>query len=123
MEHQCTAMAKSTGKRCRCPAIPGGTVCRFHGGAASQVKRKAAERLREARDLSLLKFVEYLTGGKVDPKTTLEASLKLTELTETLAGRVARREEVRHDCSERTDEDLIREAEDILCAAAHDRPT
>src|SRR5437763_6410607 len=37
----CTATAKSTGKRCRCYAITGGTVCRLHGGAAPQVKYRA----------------------------------------------------------------------------------
>ena len=43
---QCKAKAKSTGKPCRRNAIAGGTVCQVHGGAAPQVKRKAAERLR-----------------------------------------------------------------------------
>ena len=41
----CSARSKQTGKQCRKPAIPGGTVCRFHGGAAPQVKNKARERL------------------------------------------------------------------------------
>lgn len=43
----CTAKAKSTGKPCTRPAIKGGNVCRYHGGAAPQVKRKAAERYRQ----------------------------------------------------------------------------
>jgi proline racemase len=41
---QCKAVAKSTGKRCQRKAIPGGTVCRNHGGAAPAVKAKAAVR-------------------------------------------------------------------------------
>lgn len=40
----CTAVSKQTGKPCKLKAIPGGTVCRFHGGAAKQVKAKAAVR-------------------------------------------------------------------------------
>jgi hypothetical protein len=40
----CTALSKQTGKPCKLKAIPGGTVCRFHGGAAKQVKAKAAVR-------------------------------------------------------------------------------
>lgn len=28
---RCTAKAKSTGKRCRCPAVRGWSVCRVHG--------------------------------------------------------------------------------------------
>lgn len=43
-----TAKCRATnrqGVRCKQPHIPGGTVCRFHGGAAPQVKAKAMERL------------------------------------------------------------------------------
>ena len=91
---QCTATAKTTRKRCMKPAIPGGTVCRIHGGAAPQVKAKAVERLKEARDLILERFVEYTRAGIVDPKTALDACVKLTALTETLEGRVSSRTEV-----------------------------
>jgi hypothetical protein len=41
---QCTAVSKQTGNQCKAKAIPGGTVCRWHGGAAQQVKAKAAVR-------------------------------------------------------------------------------
>jgi hypothetical protein len=41
---QCTAVSKQTGKQCKAKATPGGTVCRWHGGAAGQVKAKAAVR-------------------------------------------------------------------------------
>jgi len=47
---RCTATASSTGERCKQPAIPGGNVCRFHGGAAPQVEQKAQERLDEMAD-------------------------------------------------------------------------
>lgn len=43
---QCTATAKGTGKRCQQPAIPGGTVCRYHGGSAPQVQEAARLRLQ-----------------------------------------------------------------------------
>lgn len=42
---QCRATSKSTGKRCTKDAIPGGVVCRYHGGEAPQVKRAAERRL------------------------------------------------------------------------------
>jgi hypothetical protein len=42
---QCTAPSKQTGKQCRAKAIPGGTVCRWHGGGAGQVKAKADVRV------------------------------------------------------------------------------
>lgn len=42
---QCTATSKTSQLPCKQPAIPGGTVCRFHGGSAPQVKHAAAIRL------------------------------------------------------------------------------
>jgi hypothetical protein len=44
---QCRATAKGSGVRCLGRAIPGGMVCRKHGGCAPQVKRKAAQRLKD----------------------------------------------------------------------------
>jgi hypothetical protein len=41
---QCTAISKQTKQQCKAKAIPGGTVCRWHGGGARQVKAKAAVR-------------------------------------------------------------------------------
>lgn len=42
----CKAKSKTTGNRCRQPAIRGGVVCRYHGGAAPQVRDAAEARLR-----------------------------------------------------------------------------
>jgi hypothetical protein len=47
---RCSAHSKQTGKQCGRTAIPGGTVCRYHGGLAPQVQRKAAERLADLID-------------------------------------------------------------------------
>jgi hypothetical protein len=47
---RCTARSKGTGERCKQSAIAGGTVCRFHGGGAPSVKRKAALRLAQLVD-------------------------------------------------------------------------
>jgi hypothetical protein len=41
---QCKAISKATKQRCKRKAIPGGEVCRYHGGAAKQVAAKAAVR-------------------------------------------------------------------------------
>jgi len=40
---QCRATSR-TGKQCKNKAIPGGAVCRFHGGASPHVASKAAVR-------------------------------------------------------------------------------
>lgn len=42
---RCKATAKSTGNRCRKPAILGATVCLTHGGGAPQVRLAARARL------------------------------------------------------------------------------
>jgi len=49
-DRQCTATANSTGERCKRAAIKGSNVCYVHGGAASQVKEKAQERLDRMAD-------------------------------------------------------------------------
>ena len=49
---QCTATNRA-GERCGRPPIPGGSVCRFHGGAAPQVKAAAQARLRAMVDPAL----------------------------------------------------------------------
>jgi hypothetical protein len=41
---RCSAISKHSGEQCKRKAIPGGTVCRYHGGNARQVKTKAAIR-------------------------------------------------------------------------------
>lgn len=49
---RCSAMSKTTGERCRQFAVAGASVCHYHGGAADQVKRKAAERVTLAEALA-----------------------------------------------------------------------
>lgn len=42
---RCSARSKQSGVQCKRTPIPGGTVCRYHGGMAPQVQAKAKERL------------------------------------------------------------------------------
>lgn len=48
MAELCGAKAKSTGKPCTRPAVKGASRCRFHGGAAPQVKAAAERRIQTA---------------------------------------------------------------------------
>ena len=70
---KCKAKAKSTGKPCRRDAIAGGTVCQVHGGAAPQVKRKAAERLR-ALVHPAIDRLEKTIEDECHPQTALAAA-------------------------------------------------
>jgi hypothetical protein len=60
---QCAGTVKSTGKRCTRPPIKGGTVCRVHGGAAPQVKAKAA------RNALTMRINGQLVREHIDPVT------------------------------------------------------
>jgi hypothetical protein len=50
-ERQCTATAKSTGKRCARAALDGTNVCFYHGAEAPQVKQAAIKRVSERKAL------------------------------------------------------------------------
>ena len=54
------------GNPCRQPAIPGGTVCFYHGGAAPQVKAAAERRLLAAVDPAITALVELLQDAERD---------------------------------------------------------
>lgn len=51
---RCTATSKVTGERCGSTPPPGGTVCKWHGGAAPQVKAKVEERIALMVDPALV---------------------------------------------------------------------
>ena len=57
---RCSAHSKQTHLPCRQPAIPGGTVCRYHGGAAPQVKLKAEERLKLLIDPAISRLAQLV---------------------------------------------------------------
>lgn len=88
---RCQATAKSTERRCGNSAVPGSPVCETHGGASPQAQRKAAERLADLRDAAAeklaLRISKTTATQGVDDKVLLDATVKLTELTETLEGR------------------------------------
>lgn len=60
MSGRCTATSKAKGQRCGRSAIPGGTVCRYHGGAAPQVKAKALERLQAYQNRAIDRLFELV---------------------------------------------------------------
>lgn len=53
LPYYCTAHSKQTGNRCGKRAIPGGSVCRYHGGNAPHVRAKATERLAALQSLAI----------------------------------------------------------------------
>ena len=63
---QCTARARSTGERCGNRPIPGGTVCRFHGGGAPAVRRRARLRLAELVDPAISTLARVMVKAEKD---------------------------------------------------------
>jgi hypothetical protein len=72
MEGICTAKSKQAQRRCRKPAIPGGTVCRMHGGAAPQVKLAAMQRLEAFQHKAIDRLMQ-LAEQKEYPSTAFAA--------------------------------------------------
>jgi hypothetical protein len=64
---QCKARSKGSGSQCRRQAVPGATVCRFHGGAAPQVRNAAQARLalEQALDPAIRELFRLLNAKSV----------------------------------------------------------
>ena len=60
------------GGRCKHEAEPGSVVCHIHGGAAPQVRRRAAERLIMSADHVSQKLLEWLDDPEVPYRVRAE---------------------------------------------------
>jgi hypothetical protein len=78
-KRQCTANSKQTKQRCKRPPIPGGTVCRFHGGGAPQVQKAAKERIAAMVD-PVLELLERDLVHKIQTARKKGARLSLDKV-------------------------------------------
>src|ERR1017187_5281433 len=69
----CTATSRK-GNRCAQPAIPGGNVCRYHGGSAPQVKKSAALRLAMLVDPAIGVLAANMKDRKKNPAVAQRAA-------------------------------------------------
>lgn len=69
------------GQRCKKSPIPGGVVCRMHGGAAPQVKEAALERLRRLQHPAI-DALEWLITQRDFPSAAYSASRDVLDRTE-----------------------------------------
>jgi len=67
------------GGRCRRVAEPGSIVCRLHGGAAPQVRKRAAERLIMSADHASQKLLEWLDDPEVPYRVRAEIAQDLLD--------------------------------------------
>ena len=78
----CTAKSKSTGNRCGNPPIPGGKVCKIHGGAAPQTQAASARRVLEALvGPALVQLRRLIEDPKVSDAVKLAAIRDLLDRT------------------------------------------
>lgn len=82
---RCTARRRN-GEPCRNWAMLGTNVCRMHGGAAPQVRRRAQQRILEASDKAAARLVELMQDTKVPYAVQLAAARDLLDRAQ-LAGR------------------------------------
>ena len=116
-ENRCVAHRKN-GNQCLKAAGRGTTVCRFHGGAAPQVKAKARERLELAADRMARELLGIATGAEseavklaavrdaldragLSAKQSVELSAKQPEPWEEMMMDFARTSRERHQSLER----------------------
>ncbi|KYH43246.1 hypothetical protein [Branchiibius sp. NY16-3462-2] len=62
---RCHAKSRRSGNQCKHLAMKGGVVCRTHGGAAPQVKAKAAERLIMAADDAVSRLLQWMRDDSI----------------------------------------------------------
>lgn len=78
--NRCTAHNRQK-QQCGRPAIAGGTVCRFHGGAAPQVKQAARERLLALQNPAI-DALGWLVAQKDFPSAAYAAARDILDRTE-----------------------------------------
>lgn len=66
---RCRATAKHTGEQCKRFPIPGGTVCRYHGGGAPQTLKAAARRREEEK--AAREVARFITPINASPSEAL----------------------------------------------------
>ena len=98
----CTAHARTQGRHCTRPALPGTTVCELHGGATPQVRAAAARRLTEIAGVAMERLLERLEADahndplyQIDPKALTDIIDKTTKLAQLLSGEATERKETR----------------------------
>lgn len=110
MEGRCTATNRQGG-RCKRYPIPGGYVCKMHGGGAPQVQAKAIERLKELLPKAVIRMDKLLDRDEY-PSVQFQAAKAVIEFSE---GKATERIEAKvTSVSNLSDEDLRARAMKLL---------
>lgn len=105
------------GRRCGKPPIPGGAVCRMHGGAAPQVKDAAEARLR-ALEFPAIDRIGQLIRQTEFPSVAYQAS---RDVLDRLRGKPTEHVEAKvTSVTSLTDDELRAKALELARAHGHD---
>ncbi|MFC5677789.1 hypothetical protein [Aeromicrobium endophyticum] len=85
---RCNGTYKSTGEQCRRVAEDGSIVCDQHGGAAGQVRRRAAERILFTADEAASKLVAWMNDPSVDTRERIKVAQDLLDRNGIVAAQV-----------------------------------
>lgn len=95
---------RRNGEPCRNPPMAGAAVCRMHGGAAPQVRRRAQQRLDESSEVAVLQILRIMNDAATAPAVRLAAAKEVLDR----AG-VVGKAELQVDVKVQTWEDVARE--------------
>jgi hypothetical protein len=70
---------RRNGEPCKNPPMNGSSVCRMHGGAAPQVRRRAQQRILEASDKAAYRLVQMMQDKTIPPAVQLAAARDLLD--------------------------------------------
>lgn len=70
---------RRNGEPCKNAAMNGSTVCRMHGGAAPQVRRRAQQRILEASDRAAFRLVQMMQDKSLPAAVQLAAARDLLD--------------------------------------------
>lgn len=85
---QCTATSKSTGQRCKLPAVPGKKVCKYHGGLSSGPPKgsknalKTGERETITRASMSDEEKEYVDALDINPIELMKEQIRILKIKE-----------------------------------------
>lgn len=71
-ERRCTARSKQRGERCKLYAVPGKTVCRFHGGRSTGPKAPAVKHGNDTLDALKERLLRRLRAQAEDERRVLQ---------------------------------------------------
>jgi hypothetical protein len=119
---RCNGTYKSTGEQCRRVAEDGSIVCDQHGGAAGQVRRRAAERILFTADEAASALVAWMNDPSVDTRERIKVAQDLLDRNGIVAAQVHKIMPVTEDPIEALFANILDDPEALQDPGGRDAP-